>query len=477
MPRVKTRYDDGGKKIWFARYLTQQYGYLGIERLMNKGYIERCPDNSNGSSQQSYRELKELPIPGGDWSSRDEGQGHENNDKQGESEYDSSSEPQSQGKKEQEQIEKHVIEITEPGGEKQEHDGNLQHYLAPLVLKILNARMHNGQHIPLMLVGEPASGKSYLPYSISRMLKLPFESISVSEQTSKIDLFGYKTADGEYVDTGTYRIFKDGGILMYDEMDAASAGVMTMANMLLANGLCGFPNGMVKKHESFRFVGTANTYSSGADLEFVGRQQLDGATRDRFAFLEFPIDESLEAKVMGLKKTRKPSFKMDKGGIISAQEWHDYVKLVRKAIKALRTIRHIVGRSAYYGDALLKEGIGLDHVKDMTLWRGCEPETRDKIENWIEVHKPEVKNTLIGLKGADGAIPAKPDEATKVLLKEAVIMLKRYDSEWTDKAATDEITRRFNNDYADISDEYIRANEIANVIGRLLNKKEKKENG
>jgi cobaltochelatase CobS len=40
-------------------------------------------------------------------------------------------------------------------------------------------------------------------------------------------------------------------------------------------------------------VATANTFGTGADRVYVGSLQIDGATLDRFAFLEWPYDEGL----------------------------------------------------------------------------------------------------------------------------------------------------------------------------------------
>ena len=58
-------------------------------------------------------------------------------------------------------------------------------------------------------------------------------------------------------------------------------------------------------HENFRFIGTANTYGNGADRMYVGRNQLDSATLDRFIVLDWYIDESLESAMARPYKKHK----------------------------------------------------------------------------------------------------------------------------------------------------------------------------
>src|SRR6185437_6887535 len=54
------------------------------------------------------------------------------------------------------------------------------------------------------------------------------------------------------------------------------------------------PDGMVKRHDDFRCVASANTYGSGPDRQFVGRQAIDAATLDRFEMVDVQVDQALE---------------------------------------------------------------------------------------------------------------------------------------------------------------------------------------
>src|SRR5699024_6326853 len=70
--------------------------------------------------------------------------------------------------------------------------------------------------------------------------------------------------------------------------------VLLILNSAIANKYFDFPTGRVTAHEDFRVVSAGNTMGTGADHIYVGRQQLDGATLDRFAQVEFDYDNKVE---------------------------------------------------------------------------------------------------------------------------------------------------------------------------------------
>ena len=75
---------------------------------------------------------------------------------------------------------------------------------------------------------------------------------------------------------------------------------------------------MIPKHEAFVFIAAGNTTGAGADMKVVGRNQLDGATLDRFVFVFWEIDEDYETSVAGDDQ----------------QEWTRYVQKCRRAAAA-----------------------------------------------------------------------------------------------------------------------------------------------
>jgi len=65
-------------------------------------------------------------------------------------------------------------------------------------------------------------------------------------------------------------------------------------NRALANGHLATPKGRVARHPDTVIIATANTYGTGANRQYVGRNQLDAATLDRFAGGMIEADYSQE---------------------------------------------------------------------------------------------------------------------------------------------------------------------------------------
>lgn len=153
-----------------------------------------------------------------------------------------------------------------------------------------------GQNV--LLVGPAGTGKTKSAEQAAEALGLKFSCISVGSQTSKSDLLGYMNAEGKYVSTVFRDAYENGGLFCMDEIDAGNSNVLIVLNSALSNGICSFPDKIVKMHPDFRFVGTANTYGNGADRTYVGRNTLDGATLDRFTVIDWEVDQDLEKRLV-----------------------------------------------------------------------------------------------------------------------------------------------------------------------------------
>ena len=247
-----------------------------------------------------------------------------------------------------------------------------QHYKFELLHKCCIAR------VPVLMVGPAGSGKTTVANAVADALKLSFEGVSFGPMTTKADLFGYQDANGIYHDTALVRTATKGGVFLGDEVDAGNAGVLTGVNMVLANGRIAIPTGMEKKHKDFVFVGAANTFGTGANRQYVGRNQLDAATLDRFAIIEWPYDEGLEAACIGVAKP-SPEFNIAEGGLIKPEAWLDFVQSVRRVVDKLGIRTVISPRATIYGAKLCVMGVGRTHLEEMLIWRGMEQATKDKI--------------------------------------------------------------------------------------------------
>lgn len=182
-------------------------------------------------------------------------------------------------------IERRVVTVVD--GERRELKG-VQHEKFEEVLKFV------ANEEPVMLVGPAGSGKNELCKQVADALGLDFYFTNAVTQEYKIT--GFTDANGRYQETQFYKAFKDGGLFMLDEMDASIPEVLVILNAAIANGYFDFPApiGFVKAHPNFRVVAAGNTLGHGADYEYVGRNQLDGASLDRFAVVEIDYSKTIE---------------------------------------------------------------------------------------------------------------------------------------------------------------------------------------
>jgi cobaltochelatase CobS len=157
---------------------------------------------------------------------------------------------------------------------------------------------------PLFIYGHAGSGKTRICIDVANALNLEFRSISVNEQSTKTDFLGYFDAHSNLIRTPFRHIYENGGVFILDEIDAGNPNVLTVLNSALSNGIMAFPDGMIKRHEDFICICTANTTGDKADIKYVGRNILDSATLDRFIRLEVDYDRDLENALIS-KKTQK----------------------------------------------------------------------------------------------------------------------------------------------------------------------------
>lgn len=229
------------------------------------------------------------------------------------------------------------------------------HFLFERVLKAVSARVH------LYLVGPAGSGKTHLCEQVAEGLGLEFRALSVCAQSSKTDLLGYQNiTNGEYITTGFREAYEKGGVYCLDEIDNGNANVIAVLNSSLANGKCAFPDGMIKMHDDFVLIACANTFGLGSDRVYVGRNQLDAATLDRFAMIEFPYDEALELEIAPNK------------------EFTLFVQKVREELKSERVV--ISPRASIKGGKLLAAGWNIEDVIDSVLRAGLPSSLKGRID-------------------------------------------------------------------------------------------------
>lgn len=147
---------------------------------------------------------------------------------------------------------------------------------------------------PVFLTGPAGSGKNVLCQQVAKALGLDFYFSNAVTQEYKIT--GFTDAMGVFHESQFFKAFKNGGLFMLDEMDASIPEVLIILNAAIANRYFDFPApiGYVEAHKDFRVIAAGNTFGNGADYDYVGRNQLDAASLDRFAQVRIDYDERIE---------------------------------------------------------------------------------------------------------------------------------------------------------------------------------------
>lgn len=150
---------------------------------------------------------------------------------------------------------------------------------------------------PVFLTGPAGSGKNVLCQQVAKALGLNFYFSNAVTQEYKIT--GFTDAMGVFHESQFYKAFKNGGLFMLDEMDASISEVLIILNAAIANRYFDFPApiGYVEAHPDFRVIAAGNTFGLGANYEYVGRNQLDMASLDRFALVKVDYSSEIEKSV------------------------------------------------------------------------------------------------------------------------------------------------------------------------------------
>ena len=253
----------------------------------------------------------------------------------------------------EEQVAKHVRTIEVRVADHAPVKIDQAHAALPVILQVVAAG------VTPMLVGPAGSGKTMLAHQIATALGRPFHMAARVE--SAFELTGYRDAGGVYHRSAFREAYEHGGVFLFDEIDASDPNAMTAFNAALANGHTPFPDGLIARHPDFAAIAAANTFGRGADREYVGRNQLDAATLDRFATFEVDYDEALERALAG------------------NDDWTRRVQSIRAAIRKEK-VRHIVSpRASITGAKLLAAGMDRKAVEEAVVWKGLDESNRARV--------------------------------------------------------------------------------------------------
>jgi cobaltochelatase CobS len=237
-----------------------------------------------------------------------------------------------------------------------ETDGVL-HPMFDTVLNLVSAG------IPVFLTGAAGSGKNHLCDDISKALGLEFYFLNAV--TNEYKVTGFVDANGRYHTTEFHEAWTKGGCILFDEIDSSMPEVLNLLNAAIANGYCSFPHtGKVTAHENFRIIVAGNTFGTGADIEYVGRFQLDAATLDRFALVEIGYAPEVETVLAG-------------GNL-------DIVEFLNDLRQSLKTIgvRHVVSYRAFDRMRAMAEILTDEDIIKMCVTKSiCDDDMRLILDN------------------------------------------------------------------------------------------------
>jgi MoxR-like ATPase len=265
-------------------------------------------------------------------------------------------------------IERKIITVID--GQPKKLDG-VQHEKFETVVKFV------ANDEPVYLAGDAGTGKNVLCKQVAKALDLDFYFTNCV--TQEYQLTGFTDAMGKFHETEFYKAFTQGGLFMLDEMDASIPETLVVLNAAIANRYFNFPApiGYVEAHPNFRVIAAGNTYGTGADMNYVGRAQLDAASLNRFAMVKVGYSEAIENNCAGGDK-----------------ELADFARDYRKAAKKAG-VNVVVSYRDITRLAKMTKLLSLEEALETCLVKGLEKDNVNSIVNAITAnskYKTALKN-------------------------------------------------------------------------------------
>jgi MoxR-like ATPase len=248
---------------------------------------------------------------------------------------------------------------------------NRTHPVFEKVLRLVRAGLN------VLLVGPAGCGKTTLAAQVATALKRRYGTMHCTSGASESQLTGWllPVGDGKKAGAFTYvasefvELYEEGdSLFLLDEIDAADPNVLLVINAALANGSLHIPQRHeaphVKRGKNVAIIAAANTFGTGADTMYAGRNQLDAATLDRFYVVRMDYDVSLEAELIGESQPAirrwEPTKHTDGSGLTILAAW---IRALREAVAAHRLRRVVSTRTFQKAVAAYQAGLDVPEIK------------------------------------------------------------------------------------------------------------------
>lgn len=218
-----------------------------------------------------------------------------------------------------------VIEVKKNGEVTGRVEG-LSHSCMPRLISLMARRRHS------YLYGPAGTGKTHAAMQGAAALGLTASVMTMPGIQSPTRLFGFEDAAGRYVATVFADRWRNGGVLIADEMDRVIPQVGASLNSALENGYVVLGGECVPCHTDFVLVGTGNTDLRGATIDYTAAMPQDYALAARFAFVNWPIDEEVERELAARYISSAQAMALQR-----------YMSALRSACKALSVDKVLCG--------------------------------------------------------------------------------------------------------------------------------------
>lgn len=230
------------------------------------------------------------------------------------------------------------------------------------------------------LVGPAGTGKTYLARQAADALGVRCIVISCHPMMTRAEMIGYMapgTNEHNVGPLGEAWQEADGAVLVFDEIDAAHpAALVTLNDCLAATAgtTIRLADGtMAPRPERLFIIATANTFGTGPNAQYVGRNALDAATLDRFATVEIDYDRDTERELVGPYLNG------------SSAKWLDAVETMRVNAEsgAIRTV--VSTRGVVDVAKLVHAGIPVDQAVTSRIAKGLGADQTRKLMDGVSL--------------------------------------------------------------------------------------------